>query len=182
MGSTLVIGFGNTLRGDDGVGILAVRALRNKGRFDPHVSFLEMEAAMVNLLDHLEGVDKLLVVDSIQTPGGVPGRTRRMTLDELDAAKGEAVSTHQMGLSRVLGLAESLGYTQQRNVTICTLEIAPPAAFSDHPSELVMQKMPEFLDLITAAIFQRNRGEHFHGNDKIRPDRTQMPPAINENR
>jgi len=165
MEATLVIGFGNTLRGDDGVGILAVRALRDGGQFGPTVSFLEMEAAMVNLLDHLDGVDRLLVVDSIQSPGGTPGELRRMSLDELCATSGEAVSTHQVGLGRVLDLAEQLGLVKTRNVAICAFEIAPPPDFSDRPSEETLRKMPEFLTLIASTIREDSAGGYAHGYD-----------------
>jgi hydrogenase maturation protease len=165
MGSTLVIGFGNTLRGDDGVGILAVRSLREQGRFGPGVCFLEMEAALVNLLDHLDGVDRLLVVDSIQTPGGTPGQSRRMTLEDLVAAKGEAVSTHQIGLARVLDLAGRLGLMETRQVDICAFEIAPPPDFSDHPTDATLRDLPAFLSLISSTIREASAGGSAHGND-----------------
>lgn len=165
MQSTLVIGFGNTLRGDDGMGILAIRALRAMGNYGPHVSFLEMEAAMINVLDHLEGIDRLLIVDTIALPGVPPGQIRRMSLDELDHAKSQAVSTHQFGLTRVLNLAESLGYTQRRSVTICALAIEPPTDFSEHLSAMAMNLIPDFLHLISSTIHETTKGEPAHGND-----------------
>jgi Ni,Fe-hydrogenase maturation factor len=88
-----------------------------------------------------------------------------MTLDELCATKAEAVSTHQVGLGRVLDLAETLGLVKTPRVAICAFEIAPPPDFSDRPSDETLRKLPEFLSLITSTIRENSVGGSTHGHD-----------------
>ena len=62
MRKTVVVGMGNTIRGDDGIGIYAVRILKERfaGREIP-VVFHEMEEANINLLERLMGYDKAII-------------------------------------------------------------------------------------------------------------------------
>src|SRR5450756_2353455 len=71
---TLVLGMGNPILSDDAIGIRLASALKPRLEDIPGVDVVE-ECCVggLNLLDVLEGYDRLIALDSIKTIGGVPG-------------------------------------------------------------------------------------------------------------
>ncbi len=123
---TVVVGLGNSIRGDDAVGLLAVRRLSRRER--PGVRFAESEESNINLLEALAGADRLLLLDTISTAGGRPGTVHRLDIGDL-RGPGEPYATHQLGVARVLDLGRSLGLPMPAAATVLALEIAPSDDF-----------------------------------------------------
>lgn len=99
---TLVIGVGNTFRGDDAAGLEVVRALRG-------VPVVECEGEPVSLLDAWRGHDHVLVVDAMQS-GAPAGTVRRLAVgDEPLPAELARPSTHLLGVGEAVELARALG-------------------------------------------------------------------------
>ncbi|MBE3050465.1 hydrogenase maturation protease, partial [Candidatus Bathyarchaeota archaeon] len=67
----LVLGVGNPILSDDGVGIHVAREL--KKREMPGVDVEELAASGLELLDVVRGYDKVVIIDAIQTTNGRPG-------------------------------------------------------------------------------------------------------------
>jgi hydrogenase maturation protease len=141
--NTLVLGIGNTLLGDDGAGILAVRqaahlwATRCAARWaaqqggSPDVAFRETSAAGLNLLDIILGFDRLIVVDAVLTAEEQIGNVFRLGLDQIDLP-GDGISLHSCGLEAALKLAKSLDQARvPRNVTIIAISIRAVETISE---------------------------------------------------
>jgi hydrogenase maturation protease len=64
---TLILGLGNTILGDDGVGICVAREIRNNWAGDPLVEIIEASLGGMVLLDLITGFDRVIVVDAIMT-------------------------------------------------------------------------------------------------------------------
>jgi hydrogenase maturation protease len=113
---TLVLGLGNPLRGDDGVGPRVVEELTRRG-LPEGVTALDGGTGGLDLLQMLEGWERVVVVDAAdigRERGGKvpPGQFVRFAPDQ--ALLGEAAdpfSLHSAGLSEVLALANALGRT-----------------------------------------------------------------------
>jgi hydrogenase maturation protease len=69
---TLVLGVGNLLMGDEGVGIHVVRRLGEKLR-DPEVEIVDGGTGGLHLLEYFLGHDRVVLVDAVMG-GGAPGR------------------------------------------------------------------------------------------------------------
>ncbi len=106
---TVIIGLGNPLRGDDGVGPRVVAELRRR-ELPPGVEAVDGGTGGLDLLRMLEGWDRAVVVDAAEI-GQEPGRFIRFTPGEplLMEAKGR-FSLHDAGLAEVLSLARVLGH------------------------------------------------------------------------
>ena len=103
----IVIGIGNTERGDDGAGRLAARLLRHALADAVEVVELDGEAAAV--LTRLEGRTLAYVIDACVS-GGEPGSVRRFAAHETPLPQlGSDVSTHGFGLAAAVELARNLG-------------------------------------------------------------------------
>lgn len=77
MGKTLVLGMGNTIRGDDGVGIKIIEAL--KGQLDSSaVEIKQTHESGINLLDKIAGYEKVIIIDSIKSESGMIGDIYRL--------------------------------------------------------------------------------------------------------
>lgn len=107
--SVLVLGIGNLIMTDDGIGVRAVQLMAERYRFPAGVTILDGGTLGLDLLPKLEGVDRLLVVDAIET-GKQPGTVVRLSGDDVPFALETKVSPHQMGLKDLLAVASLQGY------------------------------------------------------------------------
>ena len=116
MAETLVLGLGNILLGDEGVGIRVVERLLERYDFPGEVRVMDGGTLGLDLLPYLEDASRLLVVDAAQARKP-PGTLIRLTGNEipifLDASK---VSPHQEGLQDLLAVATLKGYLPEEVV------------------------------------------------------------------
>jgi len=113
--ASLVIGLGNPLRGDDGVGPRVVAELRRRG-LPEGVEALDLGTGGLDLLRVLEGQRRVVIVDAADIGrasvgvGREPGRFVRFTLDEARLIYAtDNLSFHHAGLGEVLALCDALG-------------------------------------------------------------------------
>lgn len=94
---------------DDAAGVRVVQALAEKFTFAADVTLLDGGTLGLDLLPYLEGVDKLLIVDAVET-GKAPGTLVRLSGDDIPITLATKVSPHQMGLKDLLLVADLQGY------------------------------------------------------------------------
>ncbi|HSF82411.1 MAG TPA: HyaD/HybD family hydrogenase maturation endopeptidase [Anaerolineales bacterium] len=102
---TLVLGVGNTLMCDEGVGVHVVERLAAKYRYPEQVQILDGGTLGMDLLYYLEGVENLLIVDAVQADKA-PGELVRLQDDEVPAFLGLKISPHQIGVPDMLFAAK----------------------------------------------------------------------------
>ena len=108
--TVLVLGLGNPLRGDDGVGPRIIEELTRRG-LPEGVTVRDVGNAGLDLLNILEGWERAVIVDAAEM-GREPGQFVRFTPDEARLTqKDDHFSLHNAGLSEVLALANALGRT-----------------------------------------------------------------------
>ena len=112
---TLVLGIGNLIMTDDGVGVKVIHRLQERYSFPGTVALLDGGTLGLDLLPRLEGVKRLVVVDAVVT-GGPPGTLVRFTGDEITIAFRTKLSPHQMGLQDLLLVAELQGFAPEEMV------------------------------------------------------------------
>ncbi len=110
MKEILVLGLGNILLGDEGVGVRVIERLLESYEFPEGVRVMDGGTLGLDLLPYLEDASRLLVVDAVQARKPA-GTLVRLTGDEipvfLDASK---VSPHQEGLQDLLAVASLKDY------------------------------------------------------------------------
>lgn len=114
MASVRVIACGSENLGDDAAGLLAVRDARSMLGVLPGVEVIEAGLGL-HILDLLDGIDAVLVVDAVRSPGGErrSGEIVRFEAgpDGLTADVGSSLSSHGFGVGEAVGLAAALGRT-----------------------------------------------------------------------
>ena len=104
---TVVAGFGNVLRGDDGFGVEVVRRLQDGGGAPSGTVCLEIGTGGLALAQELlTPCDRLVIVDAM-TRGGAPGDVYVLRVESVDALR--SVDMHMAVPARVLELAQALG-------------------------------------------------------------------------
>lgn len=124
-----VIGLGNILFGDEGFGVECVRAFEKLSAYPPGVQFVDGGTQGLYLLDYIESCDAVMVFDAL-IPLDFESRVYVYEKEELPSFIHRKMSSHQMGLSELLGIAKLHGRMPDRFVLIgippANLELGSP--------------------------------------------------------
>jgi hydrogenase maturation protease len=104
----VVIGLGNPLMGDDGLGLSVLDELRSGYTLPEEVELVDGGTWGMNLLPTIEDADELILIDAIDA-GQKPGTFIRLERHRLPRYLATKISPHQVDLRDVLGLAELRG-------------------------------------------------------------------------
>jgi hydrogenase maturation protease len=132
---TLVLGLGNILLGDEGVGVRVVERLQKLYEFPQEVQVLDGGTLALDLLSYVEDADRLLVIDALEM-SAKPGTVARLEGDEIPAFLSVKISSHQIGLADLLAAARLRGLYPEELVLWGVqpgelkvgLELSPPVA------------------------------------------------------
>jgi hydrogenase maturation protease len=114
----LVIGVGNPLMSDDGVGQRLLAALAARAPPDEKVEFLDAGTLGFMLLPRVEQCDALLALDAASV-GGVPGELRVFEGEDFDAfVRRPRCSVHELGLHDLLDAARLTGALPARRALV----------------------------------------------------------------
>ena len=102
--NTLILGMGNLLLCDEGVGVHVARALAQRD-LPPDVAVVEAGTAFLDVLPDIEKADRILLIDAMEG-GAAPGSVYRVPFDQCRHPEMLA-SLHGFDLSRVLYMAGS---------------------------------------------------------------------------
>jgi len=104
---TLVLGIGNTLLGDDGVGVYAAKELAAKIA-DENVTVMDTAIDGLNLLDVIRHYERLIVIDAILDERTETGTIFRLTQDQIPPPSLSGGSSHNLNLATTLNIGNSI--------------------------------------------------------------------------
>jgi hydrogenase maturation protease len=138
---TVVVGLGNPLLADDGVGIAVVRAL--VGRLaGTGVRVEESAWGGLRFLDLLAGYDRAVLVDAIQWRHGPVGTVYCLTPEEAIPTV-RATGYHDLSLGQALALGSHLGMPLPRSVVVFAVEVVDTTTVRESLSPAVAAAVPE---------------------------------------
>jgi hydrogenase maturation protease len=114
-GKTLVLGLGNIIMRDEGLGVRACERLTRHYRLPDDVNVLDGGTLGLDLLPYLEGVTDLLIIDAVNA-GAPPGSLVRLENEQIPQALALKMSMHQVGLQELLAVMALRGQTPPRVV------------------------------------------------------------------
>ncbi len=98
--SVLVLGLGNLVHSDDGLGVHAIQLLQTDPRVPSDVTLIDGGTQGLGLIPHIFGFDRVLVIDAIDV-GEAPGTLLRLEGRALDNLPGKA-SVHALGFADLM--------------------------------------------------------------------------------
>jgi hydrogenase maturation protease len=142
----LVIGLGNPILSDDGIGPRVVNDLQ-RVLPAPRVDYRTCSAGGLEMLDLLQGYGSAVIIDAIRTRAGVPGTVYYFTLDELPDTR-HIANLHAVGLPTAIAMAEHLGLPVPRPIRVVAIEIVEDLV----ASERLTPPLAERYDGIAAEV------------------------------
>lgn len=110
-----VVGVGNLLLKDEGIGVHVAHALQKLAL--PHGVKIVDGGTSPELLDYVETSEKLIIIDAVET-GDTPGSVYRFRLDDLTTEASELISVHELNLISRLKMMRLLGKEPPETVII----------------------------------------------------------------
>ena len=107
MDKILIVGIGNLLCRDEGIGVHVIQEMKNM-KLPDHIDLLDMGTSTMDLISHLEGVKKLIAIDAMKA-GGTPGTIYKCRPEDLLPEEKGPISLHEIGLLESLNMAQKMG-------------------------------------------------------------------------
>ena len=147
--ATIVIGLGNPLRGDDGVGVRVVQKLAAQ-TLPPGVDVVDGGTQGLGIVNLMEGRQRVILVDAADV-GKVPGQFVRFTLDEAQLLGDDRhLSIHAAGLRDALLLAQAL---EMLPAEVIIFGVQPANLEWDNTlSSKVEAILPELIEAVLAEL------------------------------
>lgn len=141
---TLILGIGNPILSDDGVGCKVAQRLEERLRRRSDITVKETSLSGLSLLEEMAGYERLIIIDAIQTKGGKPGAIYK--LSPSDFKIGHMAIIHDMGLFSALELGRKLGMDMPREVVIFAIEAKDMTTFSEECTPEVKKAIPKAVE------------------------------------
>jgi len=155
---TLVVGLGNPILTDDGVGVRVADAVADALPTELADSTTVTEASVggLRLMELMVGYDRAIIIDAIQLPGEpTMGRIHRMSLSDLESISPtqHSASAHDTSLVTALEAGRRLGLVLPDDVIVFAVEVENVSDFGDTPTPAVAGAIPavtqQVLDVLT---------------------------------
>jgi hydrogenase maturation protease len=151
---TLVIGLGNPILTDDGVGVRVAYQLEDKIDLSAHpdLTITEASAGGLRLMEAMLGYDRVILIDAfyLDEEKTTPGKIHRLTLEDLRAISPtqHSTSAHDTSLVTALDAAEKLGYKIPDDLIIYAVEVENILEFSETPTPAVAEAIPRVTRMV----------------------------------
>ena len=152
---TLVIGLGNPILGDDGVGWRVVEEIARKTANRPDVEVDCVALGGLSLMERLTGCERVILVDSIFTGEKPIGTVSLFLLTELpDLSSGHTTAVHDTSLHNALNVGRSMDIPLPRDedVLIVAIEAENVFDFSETLSPPVEAAVPQAVEAVLQLI------------------------------
>lgn len=163
--STLIVGLGNPILGDDGVGWRVAEAVSARSGIPlgdallpphtphtPHAICIErFSLAGLSLMERLIGYERVILIDSLNTGQRPQGEVVCFTLEDLpDLTHGHSASAHDVSLKNALRLGRSMGQPlpDDKAVHVVAIEARHVYDFKEELSPAVAAAVPVAVDKV----------------------------------
>jgi len=147
--NVVVLGVGNVLMCDEGVGVHTVKALEERWELPEGVRCVDGGTSTQELLGDLEDLDHLIVIDAVNA-GRAPGEVMRLEGEAVPAVFTTKLSPHQIGISDLLATLRFLGRAPRQ---ILLFGVEPAVLTLDlELSPTVAARVPELCALVVDEL------------------------------
>lgn len=161
---TLVLGLGNPILTDDGVGVRVAEAVQAQLPAGTPIDVREVSVGGLTLMESMVGYDRVIVIDAMIVDAmlrrnGSPGKIRRMTLEDLEAISPtqHSASTHDTSLVTALAMGRRMGLHLPEDVVIFAVDVENVIDFGDEPTPAVAAAIPEVVAAVLGEIAPENK-------------------------
>ena len=147
---TIVLGIGNPILQDDGVGLHVIEALRQR-LTNPLVTVETAFTGGMNLLDMIRGYEKVILIDAVKQNDSKPGEVKRFLLSDFHSV--HSCNPHDVSLSEALHVAEQLGEKHlPLQIILIGITVRNTYEFGEHLSNEVSSAIPTAVSLVLEEL------------------------------
>jgi hydrogenase maturation protease len=146
----VVLGVGNILMSDEGVGVHAITALERHYDLPPEIELIDGGTSGMDCLDRIAEADLLLIADCMRRPGAEPGTIFRLADDEINAWFKTRISPHQVGLADVLAACCFHGISPKKVVLVGVQPVSFETCMELTPQ--IAAILPQVIDTLLAEL------------------------------
>ena len=149
---TLILGLGNPVLGDDGVGWRVADEVKQQ-LLDPSVEVDSFGLGGLSLMERLIGYDRAVLIDAVVSKGAQPGEVQSFPLQDLaDPSAGHTSSSHDTSFQTALELGRRMGAHLPDHIRVVAVQAQNVYDFSEELSPLVEAAVPEAVRRVMEAI------------------------------
>ncbi len=143
---TIVLGIGNVILSDDGVGIHVSREIK-KRIIDKNVTVDEAITGGMNLLDLIIGYDKAIIIDAVKSKDDEHGLVRRIPLSDFNTL--HSCNPHDVSLMEAIEMAKKMGEKRipEQIIVIGIMMKEIPCEFGETLSDEIQATVPKAIKL-----------------------------------
>ena len=150
---TIILGVGNLILGDDGVGIHVVNELKKQIQSpNPNLTIDEAITGGMNLLELILGYDKAIIVDAVRTKNGKNGEVKRIPLNDFSTV--HSCNPHDVSLIEAVEMAKKMGENQipKEIIIIGVMMKEIPCEFGENLSEKIAAAVSKAVNMTLNEI------------------------------
>jgi hydrogenase maturation protease len=146
---TIVIGLGNPILGDDGVGWQIAQQAQKHSDFPPDIEVDYLALGGISLMERLIGYERAILIDALVTHKNPIGSVLCFPLGQLpNRAIGHMSSSHDTTLQNALQVGQDLGVQLPNEITIVAVEAQDVFVFSEQLSPEVAAAVPKAVQIV----------------------------------
>ena len=149
---TLVLGIGNPILGDDGVGFHIAQELAKEIK-DENIDVKDTSIDGLNLLELIVGYDKVIIIDAIMTEDGEVGEIYRLRPENFVKTVHLTTSPHNANLATAIEIGKkSLAEQMPGKIVVFAVEIQEVTEFTEKMTRKVKGAIPRAVNLVLEEI------------------------------
>lgn len=148
---TIIVGIGNPILGDDGVGIHVLKEVQRKISDTKNVFFEEAMTGGMNLLDIITGFEKAILIDAVHLKNERNGSVKRMKLNQFRTI--HSCNPHDVSFIEAIQLAKRLGESRIPSIVVIAIVLSKiPMDFTDKLSDPIKEAIPKATKLVLQEV------------------------------
>lgn len=148
----LVLALGNPILGDDGIAFRVLECLRKCIQVDPNIVLDEAMAGGIELITHIMGFDRVIIIDAIKTKGIMPGQVRIFT--EADFRETLHISSpHSTNFATAMEIGRTFHLDEMpKEIIIVGIEVERVNEFTEKLTARVESSISKALEIVMGLL------------------------------
>jgi len=145
----LVLGLGNILLRDEGVGVRVIERMGREYDFPENVTLYDGATAGLDLMPVIEGYDHIIIVDTVKA-SEPPGSLFRFRIDDVEKKVPYKTSLHQIGILEMFAIAQALG--KSYDAVVIGVQPEDMSSWGLELTSTIEARVPEIIGLVLKEL------------------------------